>query len=157
MWTHSNTLFNLIYFLVSRCQKTTTFEKSFNMENVLGLVYQSLQVAIFSQLKFTIIRVICCVFRRWKTFENCEKVPFPSFARESLSITDQQTFFFIFLHASNMSLSCTWWKSYFFHHFLMIFIVFDHTNACASICLLVKIHNSYHFHVRLCATFDIMN
>ena len=32
---------------------------------------------------------------------------------------------FVFLHASYMSLLCTWWKRYFFHHFWMFFIVFE--------------------------------
>ena len=43
---------------------------------------------------------------------------------ESLSIADQQTFFFIFFHASVMSLSCTWWKRYFLLHFRMFFYRF---------------------------------
>ena len=79
--------------------------------------------------------------KQWKTFENYEKRTFSimytrgscnaheekqenskwatsfwvstSF-RESLPIADQQSFFFIFLHVSYMSLSCTWWKRYFF-------------------------------------------
>ena len=29
----------------------------------------------------------------------------------------------------------------FFHDFGMFLIIFDHVNACASMCLLVKIHN----------------
>ena len=40
-----------------------------------------------------------------------------------------------------MSLSCAWRKLYFFHQFLMFLIVFDHAKACASMCLLVEIHN----------------
>ena len=51
------------------------------------------------------------------------------------------TFFFIFLHAPNMSLSYVWWKRYFFHDFWMFFIFFNHVNACANMHLLVKIHN----------------
>ena len=31
---------------------------------------------------------------------------------------------FVFLHASYMSLLCTWWKRYFFHHFWMFFYRF---------------------------------
>ena len=38
-------------------------------------------------------------------------------------------------------LSCKWWKRYFFHHFPMFFIIFNHANACASMCSLVEIHN----------------
>ena len=52
-----------------------------------------------------------------------------------------QTFFFVFLCKPLMCLSCTWWKRYFFDHFPMFFIVFNHANACASMHLLVEIHN----------------
>ena len=60
----------------------------------------------------------------------------------SLPIADQQTIFFIFLHVSYTSLSCTRWKKYFFHHFQIFYIVFDHANACASMRSLVEIHNT---------------
>ena len=56
-----------------------------------------------------------------------------------------QTFFFIFLHESDISLLCPWWKRYFFHHFPMFFIIFDHVNACANMHSLVEIHNKHFF------------
>ena len=65
---------------------------------------------------------------------------------ESLPIADQQTFFFIFLHEPYMSLSYTWWKSYFFHHFPMFLIVFEHTNACIA-----WYSHGHLFHAPLCA------
>ena len=55
------------------------------------------------------------------------------------------------MHFSSCScVSLTWvsraydeqWKKYFFGNFQAFFIVFDHVNACASMRLLVKIHNS---------------
>ena len=39
------------------------------------------------------------------------------------------TFFFIFVHGPYMSLLYAWQKSYFFHDFPMIFIVFRHAQA----------------------------
>ena len=45
-------------------------------------------------------------------------------------------------YASYMSLLCAWRKRYFFIIF-KILIIFDHANACASMHLLVKIHNKY--------------
>ena len=33
-------------------------------------------------------------------------------------------------------------KKVLFHDFRMFFIVFDHANACARMCLLVEIHNN---------------
>ena len=38
-------------------------------------------------------------------------------------------------------LSCAQWKRDFFVHFQIISIVFDNAKACASMCLLVSIHN----------------
>ena len=40
-----------------------------------------------------------------------------------------------------MSLSYAWWKKYVINNFRAFFIIFNHANACASMCLLVKIHN----------------
>ena len=34
-------------------------------------------------------------------------------------------------------------KKYVFDHFRAFFIAFNYANACASMCSLVKIHNSY--------------
>ena len=34
-------------------------------------------------------------------------------------------------------------SKYFFGNFQAFFILFDHVNACASMCLLVEIHNRY--------------
>ena len=48
----------------------------------------------------------------------------------------------VYLHAPYMSLSYAWWKRYFFHHFQMFSIDFNHANACTSMCLLVEIHNT---------------
>ena len=48
-------------------------------------------------------------------------------------------------YLSHMSLSCAWWKRYFFHHFPMFVIFFDHANACASARSLVEIHNRHLF------------
>ena len=62
---------------------------------------------------------------------------------ESLPIADQQTFFFLFLHEPYMSLSYTWRKRYFFHHFRMFLIVFDHASACSSMRSLVEIHSNH--------------
>ena len=39
-------------------------------------------------------------------------------------------YFFIFLREPYVSLSCAWWKRYFFTHFRMFLIVFDHAKAC---------------------------
>ena len=64
----------------------------------------------------------------------------PAFGSHSQLLTNN--FFFIFPHAFYMSLLCTRWKRYFFHHFRMFFIVFNHVNACASMYSLVKVHNS---------------
>ena len=33
-------------------------------------------------------------------------------------------------------------KKVLYTHFRMFFIIFDHANACASMCLLVEIHNN---------------
>ena len=41
----------------------------------------------------------------------------------------KKTFFFVFLHKPLMCILCTWWNRYFFHHFPMFFIVFDHAFA----------------------------
>ena len=76
-------------------------------------------------------------FKTWKTSGND--------VNQLLGVTPNhwpRNFFFVFLHASHMSFSCAWWKRYFFNHFTMFFIVFDHANACASIRSLVEIHNS---------------
>ena len=48
-----------------------------------------------------------------------------------------------------VSLSCAWTKRYFFHNFLMFLIIFDHVNACASMSLLVEIHNNCHLQMPL--------
>ena len=45
----------------------------------------------------------------------------PAFGSHSESLTNK--LFSVFLHASHMSLSCAWWKRYFFQHFTMFFIV----------------------------------
>ena len=42
-----------------------------------------------------------------------------------------------------MSLLYAWWKRYYFHDFQMFFIIFGHANACASMHLLVEIHNKW--------------
>ena len=41
-----------------------------------------------------------------------------------------------------VSLSCIQWKKYLFGNFQAFFIVFDHVNTCASMRLLVEIHNT---------------
>ena len=43
-----------------------------------------------------------------------------------------------------MSLSYTWWKKSVYNNFRAFFIIFDQANACASMCSLVEIHNTYH-------------
>ena len=50
--------------------------------------------------------------------------------------------YFFFLHEPYVSLPCAWWKRHFFHDFWMFSIVFDHANSCASMRLLVEIHNT---------------
>ena len=81
---------------------------------------------------------MCCVFRpasaclhmhshgqkQWKMLENYQKVLFSSYAWET-----------------HVRLRQEHWKKYFFDNFWAFFIVFDHVNACASMQLLVKIHN----------------
>ena len=54
------------------------------------------------------------------------------------------TFFFVFLREPLLSLSCAWWKRYFFTHFRVFLIVFDHADACASMRSLVEIHNRHY-------------
>ena len=48
---------------------------------------------------------------------------------DQLSIADQQTIFFNFLHKLYVSLSCAWWKRY----FLMIFEYFSSFLSCKHI------------------------
>ena len=90
------------------------------------------------------LTAVCCVIwlanaclhiienneKRWKIMKKAWATSF----LESLPIADQ--------HELYVSLLCSWWKKYFFHDFPMVFFVFDHTNACASMPLLVKIHKS---------------
>ena len=45
-------------------------------------------------------------------------------------------------HGRKLSKSFKNWKKYFFTHFWMILIVFNHANTCASMRLLVEIHNN---------------
>ena len=71
-----------------------------------------------------------------------KKVPFSSCAREALDDNkspNKQPAFGSHSHSLTnklfssffiKSLSCAWWKRYFFTHFQVFFIVFDHANAC---------------------------
>ena len=52
------------------------------------------------------------------------------------------SFFFVFLRVPYVSLSCEWWKRYFFTHFWVFLIVFNHGNAWASMRSLNEIHNN---------------
>ena len=66
----------------------------------------------------------------------------PAFGSHSQMLTNK-LFFFVFLRKPLVCLSCAWWKRYFLTHFQVFLIVFDHVNACASMYLLVEIHNSH--------------
>ena len=61
-------------------------------------------------------------------------------------------FFSVFLCVPYVSLSCEWWKRYFFTHFRVFLIIFDHVNSCASMRSLVKIHNIYFQFLLSCTT-----
>ena len=106
----------------------------------------------------------CCVFRpanaclhmhshgrkRQKTFKNDEKSIFYERHKRGLRRKTKKSLFasvfFVFLCESLVSLSCAWWKRYFFIHFQVFSIVFDHVNACASMHSLVEIHNTQVVH-----------
>ena len=93
----------------------------------------------------------CMIGLCWKKYKN-NKIPNeqpafrcqPAFRSHSQSLTNKLFSSFLFV-----SLSYAWWKKYFFTHFTMILIVFDHANACASMRSLVEIHNTYFFGVKL--------
>ena len=92
------------------------------------------------QRTFYIMHMSCSYRKKYKNNKIPNKQPAsacqPAFENHSQSLTNNVFSSFFFL-----SLSCAWWKGYFFHNFQMFFIVLDHANACASMHLLVKIHN----------------
>ena len=52
----------------------------------------------------------------------------------------------MFLCEPYMSLSCVWWKKYFFNNILAFFIVFDHANAPYTTPLsFLLLHNQAHY------------
>ena len=91
-----------------------------------------------------------CPLRKYKNNKIPNEQPAfrcrPAFRSHSKLLTNKlfSSFFFIFLPKPFVSLSCPWWKKYFFTHFLMFLIIFDNANACASMRSLVKIHNRCH-------------
>ena len=63
--------------------------------------------------------------KQWKTLKNYFKSTFLSYTQET-----------------HVRLTQEHWKNNFFNNFWVFFIVFNHVNACASMGLLVKIHNT---------------
>ena len=68
---------------------------------------------------------------------------------ESLPILYQKTFFFDFLHETELTLLCTWWKRYSLNHFQVFFYCFQPCKWMRKLTFVDQIHNKrntiYHF------------